>query len=93
MHPTTKAMRQFNYTNLSADGYGTNFSNVCSKTPSPLQCGTLAAGQITIANDGNNLVNFLRGDETYEAETNLSNPLYRERAASSATSSTRRRCT
>ena len=81
MQPGTKAMRSFTYSNLNADGFGGNFTNICSKSPAPLQCGTLSAGQISTANDGNNLVNFLRGDETYEAETNLSNPLYRERAA------------
>ncbi|HET7527916.1 MAG TPA: PilC/PilY family type IV pilus protein [Burkholderiaceae bacterium] len=79
MNPTTKALRAFNYTNLSADGYGTNFTGLCSKTPTPLQCGTLNATQVNLANDGTNLVNFLRGDSTYEAQTNLTNPLYRER--------------
>src|SRR5262249_40029758 len=79
MNPSTKAMRAFNYTNLSADGYGANFTNLCSKTPTPLQCGSLSTAQVTLANDGTNLVNFLRGDSTYEAETSATNPLYRER--------------
>jgi type IV pilus assembly protein PilY1 len=79
MNPTTKALRAFNYTNLTADGYGANFTNLCTKTPTPLQCGTLTTAQVTLANSGDNLVNFLRGDATYEAETNLTNPLYRER--------------
>ena len=79
MNPTTKALRTFNYTNLNADGYGANFLNLCSKTPTPLQCGTLTTAQVTLANNGDNLVNFLRGDTTYEAQTNLTNPLYRER--------------
>jgi type IV pilus assembly protein PilY1 len=81
MQPGTKAMRAFNYTNLSADGYGANFTGLCSKTPQPAQCATLTSGQVTSANDGANLVNFLRGDATYEAETNLTNPLYRERVS------------
>jgi type IV pilus assembly protein PilY1 len=81
MHPTTKALRTFSFSNLNTDGYGANFTGICSKVPTPLQCGTLTSGQVTLANDGNNLVNFLRGDSSYEAETNLSNPLYRERAA------------
>jgi len=79
MHPTTKALRAFNYSNLSADGYGGSFSGLCSKSPTPLQCGTLTTAQVTLANDGTNLVNFLRGDPAYEAETNTTNPLYRER--------------
>ncbi|HEX6018860.1 MAG TPA: PilC/PilY family type IV pilus protein, partial [Burkholderiaceae bacterium] len=78
-NPVTKALRAFNYGNLSTDGYGGNFTNLCGKTPTPLQCGTLTSGQVTLANDGTNLVNFLRGDPTYEIETNLTNPLYRER--------------
>lgn len=81
MQPGTKAMRSFTYGNLNTDGFGTNFTNFCSKTPTPLQCATLSSGQVTTANTGDNLVNFLRGDTTYEAETNLSNPLYRERVA------------
>jgi type IV pilus assembly protein PilY1 len=79
MNPTTKVLKNFNYTNLSGDGYGANFTSICSKTPTPLQCGTLTAAQVTMANNGDNLVNFLRGDSTYEAQTNLTNPLYRER--------------
>jgi type IV pilus assembly protein PilY1 len=81
MHPTTKALRSFTYSNLSTDGYGPEFTGICSKSPAPLQCGTLSTAQITLADDGNNLVNFLRGDAAYEAETNITNPLYRERAA------------
>jgi len=80
MNPSTKALTNFTYSNLNNDSYGTNFTNLCSKSPTPVQCGTLTLGQVTTANDGDNLVNFLRGDATYEAETNLANPLYRERA-------------
>ena len=80
MNPTTKALTNFTYSNLNGDGYGTNFTNLCTKSPTPVQCGTLTPAQVTSANDGNNLVNFLRGDATYEAETNLVDPLYRERA-------------
>jgi len=80
-HPTTGALRDFSYSNLNTDGYGANFSNFCSKTPMPVQCGTLSAAQVTTANTGNNLVAFLRGDDQYEAMTNTTNPLYREREA------------
>lgn len=80
-HPTTGALRDFTYSNLNADGYGAHFANFCSKTPVPIQCGSLTSGQVTTANSGTNLVNFLRGDDQYEATTNVSNPLYREREA------------
>ena len=93
MQPATNALRAFNFTNLTADGYGGNFSNLCTKTPAPLQCGTLNSGQVTTANTGDNLVNYLRGDSTYDAAVNSTNPLYRARTASSATSSMRRRST
>jgi type IV pilus assembly protein PilY1 len=80
-HPTTGALRDFTYSNLNTDGYGANFANFCSKTPVPVQCGTLSPTQITTANTGANLVNFLRGDDQYEATTNTTDPLYREREA------------
>jgi type IV pilus assembly protein PilY1 len=74
-----KSLAAFNYTNLNTDGHGGDFSGLCSKSPAPLQCATLNAAKVTLANDGDNLVNFLRGDSTYEALTNTTNPLYRER--------------
>ncbi|HEU5294057.1 MAG TPA: PilC/PilY family type IV pilus protein [Burkholderiaceae bacterium] len=80
MQPGTKAMRAFTYANLNTDGFGANFTNFCSKSPTPLQCQTLTATQVTTANTGDNLVNFLRGDATYEAEPTATNPLYRDRA-------------
>ena len=67
MQPGTKAMRTFSYANLNADGFGSNFSGFCSKTPMPSQCGTLSTAQHTLADNGDNMVNFLRGDDTYEA--------------------------
>jgi type IV pilus assembly protein PilY1 len=41
----------------------------------------LTSAQVSAANSASNLVNFLRGDTSYEAETNLANPLYRERGS------------
>jgi len=81
MQPGTGTMRNFTFTNLNADGYGTSFSNFCSQASVPAQCATLVPAQITLANNGDNLVNFLRGDDAYENETNLANPLYRERSS------------
>jgi type IV pilus assembly protein PilY1 len=78
---SSKVMRTFNYANLNADGFGTHFSNLCSKTPTPLQCTTLGTAQVTLAETGANLVNYLRGDNTYDAAVNSTNPLYRARTA------------
>lgn len=80
-HPSTGAMRSFSFSNLNADGYGSYFSGICSKSPSPYQCAAFDASKTAAANSGDNLVNFLRGDDQYEATTNPSNPLYREREA------------
>jgi type IV pilus assembly protein PilY1 len=82
--PNTTTLRSFTYTNLNADGLGGNFTNFCSKTMSdtstvaPLQCAGLTATQVTAANDGNNMVNYLRGYSANE-ESNTSSPLYRGR--------------
>ncbi|MDE2402935.1 MAG: hypothetical protein KGL90_14850 [Burkholderiales bacterium] len=79
-------LKDFTYANLSADGLGGSFAGFCNKsvsdtsTVAPLQCSTLNAAQITMANDGTNLVNWLRGSFDYE-ESNPSNPLYRKRVA------------
>lgn len=75
------SLKEFTYGNLFGDGLGGHFNGLCSgsKVPVPTQCATLVGTQVTLANSGDNLVNFLRGDDTYEASTNLSNPLYRER--------------
>lgn len=76
---TSSKLKDFTYTNLSADGKGTAFTNFCSQTPAPAQCISLTTGQQTLANTGANLVNFLRGQNTYGATTNPTNPLYRQR--------------
>ncbi|MBC7699089.1 PilC/PilY family type IV pilus protein [Aquabacterium sp.] len=60
----TPTRRDFNYTNLSADGLGGLFSNYCGKTLTPTQCNNLEAAPTTQANLGTNLVNFLRGDSS-----------------------------
>ncbi|MBO9514403.1 MAG: pilus assembly protein PilY [Variovorax sp.] len=74
------ALQSFTYANLNTDGYGGNFSGFCTKTAAPTQCGSgMSDPNKTLANDGANLVNFLRGDGTYEA-TNSTSPLYRSRA-------------
>jgi type IV pilus assembly protein PilY1 len=79
-------LKDFTYANLTADGLQSYFDNICSKTPLISQCGTtvpnLSAAQVIVANNGGNLVNYLRGRSTYEWETsntNLDNRIYRGR--------------
>ena len=80
----TPTLRDFNYTNLNADGLGANFVNFCTRTMSdtatayPLQCAGLTAPQVTSANNGDNLVNWLRG-YGFNEESNATSPLYRGR--------------
>lgn len=82
--PNTSTLRSFTYTNLDADGLGGNFINFCSRSMSdtstvlPLQCAGLTAPQVTAANTGDNMVNYLRGHSANE-ESNTSSPLYRGR--------------
>lgn len=77
--PSTATLREFTYANLSADGYGANFENLCSKTVVSGQCATLTAPNLTLANSGTNLVDYLRGVRTYEGGNAVS-PLYRTRS-------------
>jgi type IV pilus assembly protein PilY1 len=81
--PGSDNLQEFTYTNLTADGKGVHFANFCSKTPTPTQCdgapGSLTSTQVTEANKGDLLVNYLRGADTYESVTNTGMPLYRER--------------
>ena len=86
MHPAsagsgTRALRAFSYSNLSTDGRGGYFSSFCTQSGGvPAQCAYLNTAQKTLANDGTNLVNWLRGDRTYE-QTSTANPLFRTRAS------------
>ncbi len=63
---TSTALKDFNYTNLSADNLKGNFDNVCNKSPTPLQCSTLTDALKTAANAGSNVVDFIRGDRSNE---------------------------
>ncbi len=61
-------LKNFTYANLNAD-YSGLFDNFCTKTgaggaSAPAQCATLSSGDVTLANSGTNLVNYLRGDQT-----------------------------
>jgi type IV pilus assembly protein PilY1 len=56
----TGTLQSFTYSNLLADGFGGYFANACSKSPALTQCAT-SGYDIAGANDGNNLVAYLRG--------------------------------
>ncbi|WP_374592541.1 pilus assembly protein [Aquabacterium sp.] len=77
--------RAFTAANLSADGYASYFTGMCSKATIPDQCASLTSTQKAKANDMTNLVNYLRGDRTYENYTDTSVspaqtlPIYRAR--------------
>lgn len=73
-------LKDFTYTNLAADGKGALFTNACPASGTALsQCATLSDTQKGAANNGDNMVKYLRGQSTYEELTNSANPLYRER--------------
>lgn len=75
----TRTLRAFNYTNLTADGLTASFDNFCTQSGGvPSQCASLNTAQKAVANAGSNVVNWLRGDRTYE-QTNAANPLFRTR--------------
>lgn len=73
----SNVLTAFNYSNLNATQKG-YFDNLCSKTVVSSQCATLTSGNLALANNGQYLVNYLRGDRTYEA-SNTSSPLFRSR--------------
>ena len=77
------ALQSFEYGNLSAAQKG-YFDNLCSKTLIAAQCSLLSDSNKTLANNGTNLVNYLRGVRTYEtasvdASNNSIAALYRKR--------------
>jgi type IV pilus assembly protein PilY1 len=75
----SSALHTFTYANLSTDGYAGAFDNFCGQigangSGNPLQCASLSSSDKGLANQGANLVNFLRGDRTqtyYRARDNL----------------------
>lgn len=60
--PGTTNRRNFNYANLSADSLGSHFANFCTKALVPAQCADFDTDPRTAADNGTNLVNYLRGD-------------------------------
>lgn len=81
---STTTLRTFDWTNLQADGLGSNFSGLCSKSVASSQCDGLTTAEATIANNGANLVNFLRGDRALESASTANSTtraIYRTRTA------------
>lgn len=76
-------LKDFTQVNLTADSKIAGFENFCSKSPQPDQCGSdgddLNATQVGLANNSDNLIKYLRGQATYEDDSNVGNPLYRGR--------------
>lgn len=80
--PTSATRREFNWTNLNADGLGANFSGLCAKSQRATQCDNLSAAEKTVAETGSNLVGYLRGTRTYETASSANSTtraLYRAR--------------
>jgi type IV pilus assembly protein PilY1 len=81
----TNKLKDFTNANLTTDGKIANFSNFCTKSPIPDQCGTdsgdLNATQKGLANASANLIKYLRGSAVNEEETGVdtANRLYRDR--------------
>ena len=74
----TAALQSFQYTNLSATQKG-YFDGLCSKTVVSSQCASLSATDKALAENGTNLVNWLRGDRSYESSSGSVAALYRKR--------------
>ena len=72
------ALQSFEYANLSATQKG-YFDNLCSQAVQASQCATFSDADKTLANSGANLVNWLRGDRTYESAGTSAGALYRSR--------------
>ncbi len=65
----TGTLASFDYASMSAAEQA-NFAGACSKVPALTQCATLLPAELTAANSGDNMVNYLRG---------ATNPVYRTR--------------
>ena len=81
----TPALTPLTYAKLTTAGLNPYFDNLCSKTVVPSQCSGLSPDDKALANNGTNLVNYLRGVRTYENVVTAGTPttasaLYRTRA-------------
>lgn len=82
----TDKLKDFTFANLQTDSLNSHFENICDKTPAITQCGAgpdaLTATQKTVANNGDNLVKYLRGSSTHEDEASnavIDNRVFRSR--------------
>jgi type IV pilus assembly protein PilY1 len=66
----TGSLREFTYANLSADGVSGHFDNACGKTVPLTQC-SQGGFDVGGANNGGNLVQYLRGAEDARYRTRL----------------------
>lgn len=71
------SLATFAYGNLTDTQLG-YFKDFCSQPSVAAQCSGLSDANKTLANNGTNLVNYLRGDRTYEMGNTVS-PLFRTR--------------
>lgn len=76
-------LTSFTYANLSSTQKG-YFDNLCTPSTKATQCATFSSAEVTAANDGSKLVDYIRGDRTYESSTGTGpsalSALYRARA-------------
>lgn len=73
-------LREFTFDNLAADGYGDRFAGACNGDAALSQCATLGGG-VALANNGRNMVNWLRGQTQFEQRDGnaIGNRVYRGR--------------
>jgi type IV pilus assembly protein PilY1 len=59
-------VKVFQFSSLDSTVEQPFFSNLCGTPPKLGQCSSLTGGDLSTANDGTSVVNFLRGDQTFE---------------------------
>lgn len=74
----TSKLRTFTYANLTAESKNSYFDSMCGATPKLDQCTSLTATQQGMVS-GANLVDYLRGQSTYEDRDSNTNRLFRNR--------------
>lgn len=77
VNSSTGALKPFTWSDLTAAEQA-YFTSMCSPTAKLSQCSTLTAAQQTAAS-GQNLVNFIRGQNGYEDEASNTDRIYRDR--------------
>jgi type IV pilus assembly protein PilY1 len=78
----TNKLKDFTSTNLTADSLNSNFANICSNSPAIAQCSSLTTAQVTVANTADNLINYLRGRDTFDmsiSNATVNNQVFRVR--------------